>query len=173
MNWQNGDEMGEALAQELEATRAAFHQLLQSIPAGRFNAPTPNPAWNVGQMLFHMSVALKFLPADVALIRRSRQLPRFFPAFLFHWLNKQYTRWGGRRPTHAYLAAQYDKAHALTLAALRRVAADEWQKGMSYPGWDPMLSGFVSLETLFHYPARHFQAHAAEIEEAVTGGGKQ
>ena len=167
------DETGRALAQELESTRAAFHQLLQSVPANRFGAPTPNPAWNVGQMLFHMSVALKFLPADAALIRRSGRLPRFIPAFLFHWLNKQYTRWGGRRPTHAYLAAQYDKAHALTLAALRRVAADEWQKGMSYPGWDPLLSGFVSLETLFHYPARHFQAHAAEIEEAVTEGEKQ
>ncbi len=162
------DQTSRALAQELEATRIAFHQLLQSIPADRFGAPTPNPAWNVAQMLFHMSVALKFLPADAALIRRSGRLPRYFPAFLFHWLNKQYTRWGGRRPTHAYLAAQYDQAHALTLAALRRVAADEWQKGAEYPGWDPMLNGFVSLETLFHYPARHFQAHAAEVQKAVA-----
>lgn len=167
MNLQSVEEKGEALAQELEATRLAFHQLLQSIPANRFAAPTLNPAWNVGQMLFHMSVALKFLPADVALIRRSGRLPRYVPAFLFHWLNKQYTRWGGRRPTHAYLATQYDKAHALTLTALRRVAADEWQNGADYPGWDPMLSGFVTLETLFHYPARHFQAHAAEVQKAV------
>ncbi|MCA9941276.1 MAG: DinB family protein [Anaerolineales bacterium] len=155
-----------ALAQELEATRAAFHQLLASMPADRFPAPTPNPAWNVGQMLFHMSVALRFLPTDAALIRRSGKLPQHVPAFLFHWLNKQYTRWGGRRPTHAYLAAAYDKAHAHTLAALHSVEENEWEKGVDYPGWDPMLSGFVTLEALFHYPARHFQAHAAELRQA-------
>jgi len=30
-----------------------------------------------------------------------------------------------------------------------------------------MLSGFVTIEDLFHYTTRHFHAHAAEIRAAL------
>jgi hypothetical protein len=154
--------MREAIRKELETTKARFHQLLQSIPEGDLTRKSTNPAWTVAQVLYHMSVALRFLPSDIALIRRSGRMPKP-PAFVFHTFNVWLARWGARKASHDSLAAQYDQAHARTVEALESIEEDEWQKGADYPGWDPMLEGHVTIEELFHYPTRHFEAHAQEI----------
>ena len=157
------DPIREVIRQELEETREQFHQLLHAIPAEDFSRPSANPAWTVAEILFHMSVALRFLPEDVILIRRFGWLPRP-PAFLFHRFNVWFTRRGARNATHRHLAEQYDRAHARTLQALETIQETEWTKGAQYPGWDPALSGHVTLEDLFHYPAHHFHAHRQDLE---------
>jgi hypothetical protein len=110
-----------------------------------------------------MSLALKNLPADVRLIRRLGWIPTP-PGFVFHRLNEWVTRRGGRRATHQGLAEAYDRGHGRTLRALADIRANEWTRGVRYPDWDSNLSGFVTLERLFHYPRVHFEAHAAELE---------
>jgi hypothetical protein len=160
----------EAIRQELEETRANFHKLLDSVPVDMYHLLSANPAWTVGEVLYHMSVALKFLPADVSIIRRFGRLPRP-PAFIFNALNEWYTQWGGRKATYAYLAQKYDDAHARTLEALDSIGDDEWQKGVDYPDWDPLLSGYVTLERLFHYPSLHFQSHSQELQALVEIAG--
>ena len=158
--------MREPIRDELEATKERFHHLLQSISTDEFDRPSTNPAWTVAQVLFHMSVALRYLPSDIALIRRSGRIPKP-PAFLFHTFNVWLARWGARKATHDSLAEQYDEAHARTIKALESIHVQEWQKGADYPGWDPMLDGRVTIEDLFHYPTRHFEAHAQEISQAL------
>jgi hypothetical protein len=160
------DPIKESIRQELEETRAQFHQLLQSIPAADFARPSANPAWTVAEILFHMSVALRFLPEDVQFIRRFGWLPKP-PAFLFHRFNVWFTRRGARNAIHPHLAEQYDQAHARTLQALDTVGETEWTKGAEYPGWDPALSGHVTLEDLFHYPTHHFHAHRQDLESVL------
>lgn len=152
--------------QELEETRTAFHQLLASIPPEQYKLPTSNPAWNVGDILFHMSLAVRFMPADMKLIRRQKGMPRP-PAFVFNKLNEWYTKYGGRKATPEYLAAQYDQAHDGLIEVLETIREDEWELGADYPGWDPMLSGFVTIERLFHYAADHFEAHAEQLVKAT------
>jgi hypothetical protein len=65
------------------------------------------------------------------------------------------------------IASAYDKAHQRALKALDTIQDGEWEKGADYPDWDPMLSGFVSLERLFQYISLHFEAHTQEIEAAL------
>jgi len=157
------------LRAELEATRQAFYDLAESLSPEDWTKPTPNPAWNVGEMMFHITVAARFLPADVGLIRRFG-LVIYPPGFMFHRFNEFYPRRGARRNSLETIKQAYDTAHARTLHALDSIRDDEWGKGARYPGWDPMLSGTVTIEQLFHYVKQHYDAHAAEIRQRVGQG---
>ena len=162
----------EELRREIEATRTAFHQLLDSIPVDAYSLPTDNPAWNVGQVLYHMSLAPRLLGEDAKMIRGQSRLLRVVPAIvprgLFDWLNKQWTRYRGRNPSPAFLAGEYDKAHAAALRALAEVDDSDFQLRVHYPDWDPLLSGEVTLERLFHYVKAHFDSHAGQLRQIVA-----
>ena len=161
----------EELRQELEATRVAFLELLDRVPPELYDYPSDNPAWNVGQVLFHMSLAPRLLIQDVRLITKQswliRLIPKLIPRALFDWLNKQYTRFGARHPSHAFFAQAYDEAHAITLRALDSVSDGDFALEVTYPGWDPMLAGRITIANLFHYIKRHFEAHASQIEAQI------
>lgn len=102
------------LRQEIEATRLAFHQLLDSIPDKAFSLPSINPAWTVGQVLYHMSIAPRLMVLDVQMIggqrRFYRWLPRLVPKRLFDWLNVHLTRYGARKLSRQFLSDEYDRA---------------------------------------------------------------
>lgn len=151
---------------ELEATRQDFHNLLVEIPEADFDKPSLNPQWSISEMLYHMSLAPRGLPMDVFLIRHLKWVPKL-PARPFDRLNIYFTQRGAKNATKKSLAETYDKAHAQTLKALESVKDDEWSLGVEYPDWDPMLSGFVTLERLFHYIKRHFDSHEKDIRLAL------
>ncbi len=50
-----------------------------------------------------------------------------------------------------------------TMQALESIQEDEWDFGVDYPDWDPMLSGFVIVGRPLSLHPPHFEAHAAEI----------
>lgn len=156
----------ETLRQELEATRLAYHELLEAIPEWGWERPTANPAWNVRQTMFHMTLAPRFLPGDVAMLRRG-WVPKV-PAWLFDLLNKWYTRWVGSRQTPAGLAAEYDKRHAAVLALLETIRPEEWALAGEYPAINENLSGSRTIAEMFHYLTVHFEEHAADIGAAMT-----
>jgi len=84
----------------------------------------------------------------------------------FQPLNAYLTRMGARDLDQAALIEKYDQTLARTLQALESIRDDEWQIGVNYPDWDPMLSESVNLERLFHNISLHFNVHAREIREA-------
>jgi hypothetical protein len=161
----------EQLRQEIEATKVAFHQLLDSIPEEAYDLPSDNPAWNVGEVFYHMSIAPRLLGNDVKMITRQnwiyRLVPILIPKAVFDWLNKVLTRYGARNLSRDFLAREYDKAHDATVKALDGVADDDFAKHLHYPDWDPLLSGEVTLERLFHYVKAHFDSHAEQIKRIV------
>ena len=159
-------DLQEVMRAELEATRAAFHKLLLSIPEDDWHKPSSNPAWTVGELMYHMTVALRMLPEDVRLIRWLGWTPKL-PASLFNWLNERFTRRGARNLTLKSIAEKYDSAHADVLTLMETIRDDEWDQGMDYPDWDPLLSGHVTIERLFHYPALHFESHAEQIQSSA------
>ena len=161
------DERIDAIRQELESTRQAFHDLAGSLSQEAWERDSVNPAWTVGALTFHITVGLQALPLDVWLIRHLGWLP-LPPAGLFHRLNQWITRRGGRRHTPETVTEVYDRAHEQVLALLETIRPEEWDQALHYPDWDPLLSGRVSVEDLFHYPARHFAQHAAEISASLT-----
>jgi hypothetical protein len=91
------------------------------------------------------------------------------PKKVFDWMNKNLTRYGARNSTPEFLAKEYDKAHKATIEALAEVDDADFEKKLYYPDWDPLLSGEVTLERLFHYVRVHFDSHAEQILEIVEG----
>jgi hypothetical protein len=161
----------EELYQEINATRDKYDNLVESIPENAYPLPTDNPAWNVGQILYHMSMAPRNLRRDVKMILGQnwlyRLIPSVVPKKLFDWLNKHLTRYGARKVSQEFLAAEYEKAHKATLKALAEVEDKDFEKSLVYPGWDPLLSGEITLESLFHYVKKHFDSHAAQLTMIV------
>jgi hypothetical protein len=47
------------------------------------------------------------------------------------------------------------------------VSDTDFTKSARYPGWDPLLSGEVTLQELFGYVAAHFRAHEEQIRRAL------
>lgn len=155
------------LEAEIEETRQRFHQLLNSLPDEAFDHPSDNPAWTIGELLYHMSIAPRFMVADVAIVLKRpfllTLLPKLFPERLFHWLNARLTRYGARHLNRQFLADEYDQAHERILQTFHRLNEADLQKSVRYPNWDPLLAGDVTLAFLFGYIKRHFDSHAANI----------
>ena len=158
----------ETIRQELEATRAAYHQLLLEIPDDAWELPTSNPKWNVRQVAYHIIIAVRFLPQDLKMLRHGRMVTP--PEKLFNTLNDWYTRWSARNHNRRMLAAAYDKEHARILKILDTIREDEWQISAIYPDINENLSGKQSIADMFHYLTVHYWEHQAEIREAM---GKQ
>lgn len=161
----------EELQEEIEATRRDFHQLLDEVPDEALPQPSDNPAWTIGEVLYHMSLAPRLMVADVSMITGQRQVyqlfPKLVPQALFDWVNKVYTRSKGRNLSRRQLAEAYDRATEQILKTLAAVQDDDFTKSAEYPGWDPLLSGEVTLVQLFHYVKAHFELHAGQIRDRI------
>ena len=163
----------EELRFELMETRNAYHRLLAEIPDEAFSRPSDNPAWTIGEVLFHMSLAPRFMTTDLRIILTRPGLARMFAAFvpvpLFNRVNDLYTSFGARNLNRSFLQDQYDKAHQRALKALDSLQESDFQTTVWYPGYDPQLSGVVTVERLFHYIKLHFDSHAGQIRERLGG----
>ncbi len=161
----------EQLEQELEETLVAYRQLLKDIPDEALKFRSDNPAWTIGEVLYHMSLAPRMLTTDLSMIIGDRWTYRLIPAIvpkgLFDWLNKVYTRFGARNANHKFLHHEYNKAHLTVIKALESVSEEELDKSIRYPDWDPLLAGEVTVERLFHYVKIHFDAHAGQIRAVL------
>lgn len=65
------------------------------------------------------------------------------------------------------LAETYDRSYQASLRALASVPATDFNKHLDYPLWDPLLTGEVTVEYLFGYIKRHFDSHAAQVENVI------
>ena len=164
----DGEMLREEIRAELEATRQAYHALLGSLSEEDWSKASGNPAWTVGQLMVHMTFAPRMLPADVKMIRRGGWMPNL-PAFLFNWSNVLMTRWVARKETIGTVGVLYDAAHGNALEVLETIQDEEWGLGREYPDWDPMLSGYVTLERLFRYLTLHFEAHQEQVRQGLAG----
>jgi hypothetical protein len=81
------------------------------------------------------------------------------------------TQYKGRDLDRQALATAYDTATARILTTLERVRDDDFVKSAVYPGWEPLLSGEVSLARLFHYVKAHFETHEPQIRAAIAAHG--
>ena len=158
---------------EMLETREAFHRLLAGIPDEAFSRPSDNPAWTIGEVLFHMSLAPRFVVTDLRFIISRAWLGKVFatlvPVSLFNRLNEFFTRYGSRGLNRRFLAEQYDQAHERALKSLEMIEEADFQKSLRYPGYDSLLSGSVTVERLYRYLKLHFEAHAAQIRESLDG----
>jgi hypothetical protein len=164
----------DTLRAELEATRVAFHALLDSLSDDQLRKQSTNPAWTNQQLLFHMALGFFLLPSLIPLVRVLGRLPRPFSKLFarllnaatrpFNWINATGPQIGGTILTRNTLRKTFDWVHVRILRLLDAMPEEELQRGMYYPDkWDPLFREYMTLEEIFRYPTRHFQSHLQQI----------
>lgn len=146
-----------ALRAELEATRAAFHRLLDEAAGERWRERSPSSAWTVGEVLLHLTWALEQLPKEVEMARRGKgmfNIPKWIADPGSYWI----IRWQARKVDSASLRRRYDAAMDATLAALETVPDSDWGLGAPFYG-----HGFYSVADLFATPAEHLAEHTGQL----------
>lgn len=137
-------------------------------------APSHNPGWTNGQLLFHVMLGFILVPLLARLLVWLGRLPgvwsRTFARVLnlstpvFNRVNAIGPRAGARLLGKAGVLRQFDRAHARILARLDRVRAGDWSLTMPYPTrWDPRFRSDMRLEDLFQYPIDHLRHHRAQL----------
>jgi uncharacterized damage-inducible protein DinB len=152
----------EAIRAELEAARAGYHELLQSISPEDFKQRSANRSWKVGQLMWHLAWGMGFIPQSVDQCRKGKGFnpPQGISNFVNTWL----TRVGSRGATAEAVAKKYDESHQKVLAALDTVKDDEWAKGSRQFSID------YTVESTFHIAKEHLDEHRADI---LKGLGRQ
>lgn len=157
----------ESIAQEIEETRKRYIALVNSIPESDYSLPTDNPDWNVGDMLYHMTLGPPTLAFESWMIANAHGLFQFamnyVPAKLLERLNGLYARKGKRISPQSLIKA-YEAGHNRIMSRLKRTREEDLSKSAIYPPeFVTMLSGEVTLERLFHYVTEHFEDHKAQL----------
>jgi hypothetical protein len=170
----NARTIKKAIYKELQATRAKFHLLLDSLSEGDFQKQSINPGWTNGEILAHMTFGFIVINVLLPMARLWGRLPkgssRWFAWLLnaltgpFNWFNALGARGQGKVFTHQRVGKIYDRAYFSLLRKIDTIKDDEWEHGMYYPTkWDSNFDKFMTLEKLFHYPIIHFNFHLTQI----------
>lgn len=145
----------EAVRKELEDTRAAYHELLNSLSDEDWNKKSGNPSWNVRQLMWHLGRGTEFFSEAIGQCRRGKAPNP--PRFLIDPVNVLLTRLGSRGATRESVATKYEAAHAALVSLLDTVRDDEWQKGVTTYGTP------YTTESSFRSAKGHFEEHQADI----------
>ena len=145
----------EALVAELEQTREDFHQLLSSLTPEDMKQKSANPAWTVGQLMYHLAWGIGYAPPGIRRMQKEKDFN--FPRPLLNLMNPWMTRWGAWRTRPEDLARKYDKSHEETLAVLSEVGDDEWGKSAK------VIGELETMEQACRMPITHFREHQADI----------
>jgi hypothetical protein len=161
----------EDLASELESTRREYLQLVESVPEELYGNPSANPAWTIGNVLYHITLGPPAIRTEIWMIRHASWL---FSAFLNNWTSVVFNRGNAlfarhpKRITREILFRSYEHGHAGLMTSLRRMEEADFSKSARYPAsFVPELAGVVTVERLFRYIRLHFEVHARQIRERL------
>jgi hypothetical protein len=147
------------IRRELEETREGYHELLKSLSPEDMKKKSGNPAWSVGQLMYHLAWAGGFTAQGVQQCRKGKGLnpPRGIADFLNTWM----TRIGSRGATPETMAAKYDEAHQKIVDMLETVQDDDWAKGSRQFG------RMMTVESTFRSQKEHLDEHRADINRGL------
>ncbi|MBI5230591.1 MAG: DinB family protein [Coriobacteriales bacterium] len=165
---------GASIHEDLERSRARFHALLESLSAEEWDAPSRNPAWTNGQVIYHILFAFMLVPSLFWMIKFWSRLPwgasRAFAAVLdfstplFNWVNALGPRGQARVLGRKRAEPIFERVHRSTLRKVDSLHGSEWQRGMHYPTrWDPSFGDFMTFEDLLRYPSKHMERHLRQL----------
>lgn len=151
----------QAIREQLAATRAALHALLDGLTDADLRRRSGNPAWTVGAVLAHLVASLELVPREVASARKGKGMYNF-PPIVRDPLNALLTRLGGRGQTVDGLRRRYDTACDAALATLDGVRDEEFRLGANFWG-----EGFRDIAGLYTAQVDHLAEHGEDIRRAV------
>lgn len=152
------------LETQLDETHRRFIALVESIPEENYSLPTDNPAWSVGDILFHITLGPRALALEIWMTIHAAGLYNFamrhFPSKLFNRVNAWFGSGRSERVSRQGLLKAYGRAHAVIKSELRRTREEDLVKVAIYPlDYVSDLKGEVSVERLFRYVTGHFEEH--------------
>lgn len=142
----------------LDAQRA-YHALLASLSDADWRAKSANPAWSVGQLMWHLALGTGFIASEAEAIRAGKG--RNPPQFLVNPVNVLWTRLGSRGATPTSVAEKYDAGMTRLLAAFDGVRDDEWGRGARRYGH------VRTLAMEFQAAVDHVAEHGAQVREGI------
>ncbi len=167
----------DTLRSELEASRIAFHTLLDSLSDADFKKKSRNAAWTNKHIVVHMAMGFFILPSLILLAlvfgRFPHPLSKLFALLLnvttmpFNRINALGPYIGGTVFTRTALGKTFDWFHARIVQILHVMPEEELKRGMYYPTkWDPVtFKDYMTLEDIFRIPTRHFALHLQQIAQ--------
>jgi hypothetical protein len=136
-----------------------------------YSHPSDNPAWTIGDVLYHITLGPRALQFEIWMIRH---LPGLFPWVMNRFVTTVFNRvnaiFTGRpkRINSRMLIRAYENGHAGLVSSLNRMQDDDFQRSVIYPPeFVSELAGDVSIERLFHYVKGHLDVHEEQIREAL------
>ena len=168
----------EELAQELESTRLDFHHLLDSVPEAFYSHPSDNPAWTIGDVLYHITLGTPAIRFEIWMIRHAPWFMRIalndLTSRIFNWGNALFAR-HPKHITRQTLTKAYERGHTGLLSSLKRMQEDDFGRSVNYPEvFVSELAGEVSIERLFRYIKLHLDVHTGQIRQKLPMiGGDQ
>ena len=152
------------IEQELDETQRRFIDLVESIPESDYSLPSDNPAWTVGDILFHITLGPRALALEIWMTIYAaglyNLLMRHFPSRFFNSVNAWFGSGRSTRVNRQSLLKAYGEAHAVIKSRLKRTREEDLAKTAVYPlDYVSDLKGKVSVERLFRYVTGHFEEH--------------
>ena len=156
------------LLDEIEGTRQRFLQLLDTIPEENYALPSENPAWSVGDVLFHLTLGPRALAFEMWMLIHANGVfqweLRILPTRAFNRINAWFARRDAHRLSRAGLRKAYENAHAALRSVLKRVREQDFARSVVYPtDFVPELACEVDVERLARYVKVHFEVHSMQI----------
>lgn len=160
----------EELIAELEVTRQNFHHLLDSVPEASYSQPSANPAWTIGDVLYHIALGVSLIHYEIWLTRYAGGVLqaglKLFPSKLLNFINARLARQGNRN-TRASLMKLHKAGHRGVLSDLERMKETDFKRSIYVPPrLEIILSENVSIERLFRHVKIHFETHEEQIRAA-------
>ncbi len=159
---------------QLASARDSFHSLLKLFSEQDFQKQSLNPGWTNGEIIAHITFGFIIVNVLLPMARVWGRLPRgsskWFAWLLnaltgpFNWINALGARGQSKVFTRRRIEGIYDRVYASLVKKAKSIKEDEWERGMHYPvKWDPNFDEFMTLESLFYYPIRHFNFHRTQL----------
>jgi hypothetical protein len=156
---------------ELESTRQEYHLLVNSVPVKTYRSPSANPAWTIGDVLYHITLGPPAIRAEIWMIRHAgwlfSALLNDVTAGMFNHGNALFAR-HPKQITPQILIKSYENGHSGLLTSLEGMRDADLDKSVRYPAsFVAELAGLVTVERLFRYIKIHFEIHASQIRERL------
>jgi hypothetical protein len=156
-----------ALQDEIKMTREKFHRLLATIPHVALQLPSRDPAWTNGEVLYRISISPLVIKSVLKRNFGSWSrflLPKLVTGPLTQKSNELFIKTVARNLTPSTYAQEYEDNTALVLEMLQELSVDDLATTLTVTVDDPLLSGQVTVEQLFHYVRNYFGFHGKQID---------